>query len=189
MRLRRLVFCSIAIALAFVTSFIKLAHLPYGGSVTLFSMMFICLTGYWYGTGYGLLTGFLYGILQFLQEPYVLSLFQVGCDYLFAFTALGLTGLFRTGKNGLLKGYLTAVFVRGAFHSLGGYLYWMEYMPENFPESISFLYPVVYNYSYLLAEAVLTAVILLLPPVKNALGAVSRLALEKQNPQKGEEAV
>ena len=45
-----------------------------------------------------------------------------------------------------------AVIARGAFHALGGYLYWMSYMPDNFPKSLTAIYPIVYNYSYLLAE-------------------------------------
>ena len=130
---RRLAYCAMAVALAYVTSFIKPFELPYGGSVTLLSMLFIVLVGNWYGVKTGVLVGFAYGVLQFLQEPYFLSLFQVCCDYVLAFAALGLSGLFRKRKNGLLIGYIAAVLARGFFHSLGGYLYWMDYMPENFP--------------------------------------------------------
>lgn len=175
---RQLVFCGAAMALSFVTSCIKVFSLPYGGSVTLFSMLFICLTGYWYGLGTGMLTGLAYGILQFLQEPYVLSPFQVCCDYILAFAGLGLAGAFTRQTDGLRKGYLLGITVRGAFHALGGYLYWMDYMPENFPQSISRLYPIVYNYSFILAEGVLTLAVVSLPPVKNALGQIRRLAAE-----------
>jgi len=38
---RQLAFCGAAMALAFVTSYIRLFSLPYGGSVTLFSTLFI----------------------------------------------------------------------------------------------------------------------------------------------------
>ncbi len=173
---KKLVFCAAAVALAYLTSFIKLFALPYGGSVTLFSMLFICLIGNWYGVKVGLLTGFAYGILQFMQEPFVLSPFQVCCDYLFAFAALGLSGVFANSKNGLTKGYLLGVFGRGFFHSLGGYLYWMSYMPENFPKSLTAVYPIIYNFSFILAEAVLTLIILQLPPVKSGLEQVKKLA-------------
>ena len=101
---RRLAYCAMAVALAYATSFIKVFQLPYGGSVTLLSMLFIVLIANWYGVKTGLLVGFAYGILQFLQEPYVLSLFQVCCDYVLAFAALGLAGLFRGKRNGLLLG-------------------------------------------------------------------------------------
>lgn len=174
---QQLVTCAVALALAYVTSYIKLFKLPFGGSVTLFSMLFIVLIGYWYGPKTGILVGFAYGIMQFLQEPYVLSFFQVCCDYLLAFAALGLGGFFRNSKHGLIKGYLAAIIARGAFHTLGGYLYWMDYMPEEFPKALSFLYPVIYNYSYILAEAALTLILLSIPAVKKAMEQVRRSAL------------
>ncbi len=174
---RRLAYCAMAVALAYVTSFIKPFELPYGGSVTLLSMLFIVLVGNWYGVKTGVLVGFAYGVLQFLQEPYFLSLFQVCCDYVLAFAALGLSGLFRKRKNGLLIGYIAAVLARGFFHSLGGYLYWMDYMPENFPQSLRMLYPIIYNYSYLLAEGVITVIIIRLPAVSNALERIRKSAV------------
>ncbi len=176
-RSRQLAFCGTAMALSFVTSYIRLFHMPYGGSVTCFSMLFISLIGFWYGPRVGFLTGLGYGILQFLQEPFVLSFFQVCCDYLLAFAGLGLAGLFMHSRHGLIKGYLLGVFVRGFFHSLGGYLYWMEYMPEEFPKALTALYPIIYNYSYILAEAALTIVILMLPPVKKSLDQIRRMAI------------
>ena len=94
-------------------------------------MLFIVLIANWYGVGTGIMAGFAYGILQFIQEPYILSFFQVCCDYILAFAALGLAGLFAKQSHGLLKGYIIAVIARGAFHSLGGYLYWMSYMPDK----------------------------------------------------------
>lgn len=109
-----------------------------------------------------------------LQEPYVLSLFQVCCDYVLAFAALGVAGFFAKQKNGLLKGYIVAVLARGAFHALGGYLYWMDYMPDNFPKSLAAVYPIAYNYSFLLAEGLITIVIISIPAVQKALGRVKK---------------
>ena len=166
---KQLAYCAMAMALAYVTSFIKIFELPYGGSVTMLSMLFIVLAANWYGVKTGMLVGFAYGVLQFLQEPHFLSRLQVCCDYVLAFAALGLAGLFRGKKNSLLVGYLVAVLARGAFHSLGGYLYWMDYMPENFPQALRSLYPIIYNYSYLLAEGLVTVIIIKVPAVEAAL--------------------
>lgn len=174
---RQLIFCAAAMALAFVTSYIKLFEMPWGGSVTLCSMLFIVLTANWYGVKTGVLVGLAYGILQFIQEPYVLSLFQVCCDYVLAFAALGVAGLFSRSAKGLVKGYIAAVLARGAFHALGGYLYWMSYMPDNFPQSLRSVYPIVYNYSFLLAEALITAVVISVPAVASALNQVKRTAV------------
>lgn len=174
---RKLAFCAIALAIAFVTSYIKFLPMPYGGTLTLCSMLFIVLTGYWYGPFIGIIVGFVFGILQFIQEPYVLTIFQVCCDYFFAFAALGFAGFYRNYKNGLTIGYIFGILARGAFHVLGGYLYWMEYMPENFPKNLAVIYPFVYNYSYILGEGILTLIIINIPAVKKALESVSRMAL------------
>ena len=173
---RQLVFCAMAIALAYVTSYLKLFSLPWGGSVTLCSMLFIVLIGNWYGVQTGIFAGLAYGIMQFLQEPYVLSFFQVCCDYILAFAALGVAGFFAKSSHGLLKGYIAAVIARGAFHALGGYLYWMDYMPDNFPKSLTALYPIIYNYSYILLEGVLTIVVISIPAVSRALGRMRIMA-------------
>ena len=178
MTTRQLVFCAMAMALAFVTSYIKIFEMPWGGSVTLCSMLFIVLVANWYGVKTGILVGLAYSILQFIQEPFVLSFFQVCCDYFFAFSALGIAGLFAKQSNGLVKGYIAAVLARGAFHSLGGYLYWMDYMPENFPQSLRSIYPIAYNYSYLLAEGIITVLILMIPAVADALNQVKKTAVE-----------
>lgn len=178
MSAKQLAFCAMGIALGFLTSYIKLFELPFGGTVTLFSMLFIVLVAYWYGPKTGILVGFAYGLLQFLQEPYVLSFFQVCCDYILAFAALGVAGFFRNSKHGLVKGYMAAILARGLFHSLGGYLYWMDYMPENFPKALADLYPIVYNYSYILAEGVLTIVVLSIPAVTKALNQIRQIAVE-----------
>lgn len=173
---KTLAFCAMAIALAFVTSYVRLIKLPYGGSVTLFSMLSICLIGYWYGPKAGILTGAAYSILQFLQEPYILSPLQVCLDYLFAFASLGISGFFREQKNGLVTGYLAGAFARGLCHTLGGYLFWMSYMPDNFPRSLSSLYPIIYNYSYITLEAAITVAVLSIPAVKMAMARVKDLS-------------
>ncbi len=173
---KQLVFCAAAMALAFITSYIKVWEMPWGGSVTLCSMLFIVLAANWYGPGTGIFVGLSYGILQFIQEPYVLSFFQVCCDYILAFAALGIAGFFAKSRHGLLKGYIAAVIARGAFHALGGYLYWMDYMPDGFPQSLKSIYPIVYNYSYILAEAVITVIIISIPSVAKGLGRVKQTA-------------
>lgn len=178
MSTKQLVFCAAAMALAFITSYIKIWNMPWGGSVTLCSMLFIVLAANWYGPGTGIFVGLAYGILQFIQEPYVLSFFQVCCDYILAFAALGIAGFFAKSRHGLLKGYIAAVLARGAFHALGGYLYWMDYMPENFPQALKSVYPIAYNYSYLLAEAVITIVLISIPAVSKGLNRVKQNAVE-----------
>ncbi|MBD5461338.1 MAG: ECF transporter S component [Lachnospiraceae bacterium] len=163
---KRLAVCGVAIAMAFVLSFFKL-EMPYGGSVTLFSMLCICIIGYFYGIKAGLLSAFAYSILQFFQSggSYMLSPMQICCDYFFAFTALGLTGFFYQKKDKFILAYILAILARGLFHTIGGYLYWMDYMPDTFPKALAQLYPFIYNYAYILVEGAVTVILLKIPAV------------------------
>ena len=176
----RLTVSAISIALAFITSYIQLFKLPWGGCVTLFSMFFVCFVGYLYGPSTGLTAAFAYGILQFLQSggSYILSLPQVLFDYILAFAALGVAGFFYKNKNGLIIGYIAGCLARGVFASVAGYLYWMDYMPESFPKKLAMLYPIAYNYSYILIEMALTLVLLAIPSVRKA---IKRIAFEATN--------
>ena len=170
---RRLVFSGIAIALAFVTSFIKLFHLPMGGSVTLFSMFFITMVGYFYGIGPGLTAGVAYGILQMLIDPYIISVPQLLCDYIFAFGALGLSGFFSGKKNGLIPGFVTGVLGRFFFATLSGVIFFGMWAPEGMHP---LLYSVLYNGSYLGAELLITLAVLAVPAVRKAIGRIGVMA-------------
>ena len=172
---KQLVFSSMAVALALVTSMIKLFKLPMGGSVTLLSMLFIVLIGYWYGLGTGLTAAIAYGILQLIIDPYILSFPQMMVDYLLAFGALGLSGLFCNKKNGLVKGYIVGVLGRYFFAFLSGWIFFGMYAPEEFPNAV--VYSLAYNGSYIGAEALITLIVISLPPVAKALNAVKKQAL------------
>ena len=119
--------------------------------------------------------------MQFLQGggTYILSPMQACLDYFFAFAALGVSGFFYKKKNGLVIGYIVAILARGLFHTIGGYIYWMDYMPESFPSSLAAIYPICYNYAYILLEGVVTIIILMLPPVKKAMSYAKRVATEQ----------
>lgn len=177
---KQLVFSAMALALGFAASYVKILPMPWGGSITLCSMLFVALIGYWYGPKIGLCAGFAYGLLQFVQDggSYILSPLQACLDYIIAFAALGCSGFFTNKKNGLITGYIVAILARGLFHTIGGYLYWMDYMPESFPSSLAVIYPIAYNYSYILAEGVITVIIICLPPVKRAMASIKKLALQ-----------
>lgn len=168
---KQLVFCSAAIALSVVTSFIKLYTFPFGGSVTLCSMLFVCLIGYWYGPKIGLATGFAYGLLQLVTGPYIVFPLQVLVDYPLAFGALGLSGFFWKSRQGLLKGYLVGVFGRYLFAVLSGWLFFGTYAWEGWAP---LPYSLAYNAAYIVPEAVITLVILSLPPVKKAMELVKQ---------------
>ena len=170
---KKLAFCAVCMALAFVTSYIKLFDMPMGGAVTLASMFFITFVGYLYGPAVGLTVGVAYGILQLVIDPYMLSLPQVLVDYFFAFGALGLSGFLAEKKNGLYLGYILAVFGRFFFSTLSGVIFFAMYAPE---EMNPVVYSAMYNGGYLGAEAVLTLLIPAVPAVKKALAQVKTMA-------------
>ena len=175
MSTKQLVFSAMAIALATVTSMIKLFEMPMGGSVTLFSMLFIVLIGYWYGLGGGLTVAIAYGVLQLLLDPYILSFPQMLVDYILAFGALGLAGIFHNSKHGLIKGYIAAVLGRYFFAFLSGWIFFGMYAPDNFPNAA--VYSRAYNGSYLGAEALITLIVIAIPPVAKALQTVKNQAI------------
>lgn len=173
--IKQLAFCAVAIALGTVLSNIKVFSFPFGGSVTLLSMLIICLPGYWFGVGAGVMTGVAYGVLQMLIDPYILFPLQLVVDYLLAFGALGLAGLFAGRKGGLIPGYIVGVLGRYCFAVLSGWIFFGMYAWEGWNP---LLYSIVYNAIYIFVEAAATIVILLMPPVRKAMERVKREAVE-----------
>jgi len=176
---RQLAFAGLSLALAFALSYVKLFPMPFGGSVTLCSMLFVALVGYFYGPKIGFIAAFSYSILQFLQDgtTYILSPMQAILDYFLAFTMLGVSGFFARKKNGLIVGFIIGAIARATVHTIGGYIYWMEYMPEEFPQALAPVYPICYNFGFIVVEMIITVVILLLPPVKKGIAYIKRMAL------------
>lgn len=174
---KQLAFSAMAIALATVASMIKLIHLPMGGSVTLLSMFFVTLIGYWYGLGAGLTTGVAYGILQLVIDPYIISVPQMLVDYVFAFGALGLAGLFckNRKKYGIILCYIAGILGRYIFAVISGWIFFGIYA-SDYGFSSPVVYSLAYNGAYIFLEAGITIVILLIPPVNKALSYVKEIA-------------
>ena len=171
---RVLVFSAMAMALGTVTSMVKVVDMPMGGSVTLCSMFFICLIGYLFGLRKGLLAAVAYGFLQLVTDPYIISIPQMFTDYIFAFGALGLSGLFSDKKNGLTTGYLLGVLGRYVFTFLSGMIFFgTSGAAYNMAAPV---YSLIYNGAYLVPEALATVIILQLPPVKQGLLRVKEMA-------------
>lgn len=170
---RQLAFCGVMIALATVTSMIKVFTFPFGGSVTLLSMLFICLAGYFYGAKAGLPVAIAYGIIQLFLNPIVYYPMQLVIDYVLAFGALGLAGFFWKQKHGLLIGYLAGIVGRWIFATLSGYIFFAEYAWEGWNPLV---YSMTYNGAYIFAEGLITIIVLLLPPVADAMRRIKAMA-------------
>lgn len=173
---KQLVFSAVAMALAMVTSMLKLFEMPLGGSVTPLSMLFIVLIGYWYGPKAGLMIGFAYGLLQFILDPVFYSIPQMIVDYPLAFGALGVSGFFFQKKYGLQIGYIVGIFARFVFAWLSGVLFFAAYAEGSGMSAP--VYSMVYNGSYIFTEGILTLVLISIPPVAKALLQVKQMATE-----------
>ena len=160
---RLLTYGSACIAVAFVLSFIKLFPLANGGSVTFASMLPMLAYGYMAGPIWGIIAGLAYAVLQYLQEPFFLSLPQFLFDYIFPFMALSaLSGIFRT-KNKHLNiylGFALAILVRYFCHVFAGIVFWAEYAPYN-----PVLYSFVYN-SFVFVDAIPCFILFSIPGVQ-----------------------
>jgi thiamine transporter len=171
---KQLAFCSMAMALGFVLSnYFKVKVFPTGGSVTLLSMLVICLPAYWYGVGTGVLTGVAFGFLNLIIDPYVIHPAQLVVDYMLAFGALGLAGLFADKKNGLMKGYLVAVLGRYFFAVISGWIFFGYYAWDGWA---ALPYSLVYNASYIFVEAAITIVVLSISTVKQPMITIRNMA-------------
>ncbi|MBD5451467.1 MAG: energy-coupled thiamine transporter ThiT [Lachnospiraceae bacterium] len=170
---KQLAFCAMSIALGTVLSYVKIFHFPWGGSITLLSMLVITLPGYFYGVRVGLITGLAHGALQLLIDPYIVFPLQVIVDYFLAFGALGLSGLFANAKNGLVKGYIVGILGRYVFAVISGWIFFGEYAWDGWA---ALPYSLVYNGIYIFAEGIVTVIIIMLPPVKGAIDRIKKMA-------------
>lgn len=168
MKTKTLTTCALCIALATVLSMIKLFHFPFGGSVTLLSMLVITLPALIYGVRIGIISGLVYGMLQFVLGPTAISVTQVLLDYVLAFSVMGVAGFVKDKKNSFIKGYLMAVVARWIIATLAG-LAWVAAGSTAWEGWNPVPYSMAYNGAYIFTEAAITVIVLLLPPVKKVL--------------------
>ena len=162
MKLRALCEGAVLVAVAEILSFIKLWEMPWGGSIVL-SMVPLVLYAVRWGLGAGLLSGFVFGVLQFVFDGgFAIGWQSIIGDYLLAFTVLGLAGLVARKKSGVFTGTLIAGFARFLVHYVVGATIWAEYMPETFfnmTMTTPWFYSALYNGAYMLPDMVILLVI------------------------------
>ena len=122
---RCIAMAGITVAMSFGLSYIKLWEMPQGGSITLCSLLPIMIFSYIYGTKKGVFVCFIYGVLQAIQDPWIIHPAQFLLDYPIAFATIGLTGIFANNfKNlpqiGFLLGGIVASVARFISHVLSG---------------------------------------------------------------------
>ncbi len=95
---RSIALAGVCIAMSFVLSYVKLWRMPQGGSVTFVSMLPVMLYAYVYGTKKGVLIGLIYGLMQAMQDPWIIHPAQFLLDYPIAFAMVGFAGAFSSVK-------------------------------------------------------------------------------------------
>ncbi|MBQ8967499.1 energy-coupled thiamine transporter ThiT [Ruminococcus sp.] len=161
---------AVMVALASVLSLIKVYKLPWGGSITLLSMLPICIYSIKHGIGKGLAVSFVYALVQmFLDLGEVLSWgltasTLIAClllDYLVAYTVIGFAGIFRRkGMAGWIAGTVIALLLRLASHFASGVWIWESAgkLWDGFDTSNTYLYSLVYNGSYMVPEIIFSVI-------------------------------
>jgi thiamine transporter len=165
------------IAVATVLSEFKITWLPFGGSLTLFSMIPIIIIALRNGPVWGLSTAFVYSTTQFLFDASKLSGWGIAgakafilCtlfDYIIAFTVLGLAGFFKfsfdkTQKRGE-KVFVASIatllvcILRYSSHVFVGAVLWYELFKESIAEG-AWVYSITYNFTYMLPETIITLI-------------------------------
>lgn len=158
MKTKKLVTAAMLLAIATVLSIIQIIKLPFGGSVTLVSMLPIILIAYIYGVKFGLLSALVYSLLQMLTGLDTITAFFLPgdskmpvsaavcvclLDYVLAYTVLGIGGIFKHKlKNSVTEiclGAFAATFARYIMHVISGTIFfgaWAEWFFEN-PSGLS----------------------------------------------------
>ena len=159
---KRLTESAMLLAMAIVLELVSkmvIPEMPFGGQVTLVSMLPVVLISYRHGVKWGLVSGFCYALLEMvIGAKTVAAAFQPGyfgdgamignamlmclLDYVLAFTVLGLGGIFRdkiqNKGTAQMCGSLAALGARYLAHILSGYILfsgWAEWFftQDGFP--------------------------------------------------------
>lgn len=162
---KRLTLSAVLIALSAVLSLVRVYDLPLGGSITLLSMLPVCVIAICYGTRWGLFCSVLYAFVQILLDLGKLMGYGmtpqiwIGSlifDYIIAFGSLGISGAFRKrGTWGICSGICVSMFLRFLSHFISGSILFGTFAPEGWN---IYLYSLCYNGSYMLPEMILTVV-------------------------------
>ena len=181
-----------AVSISAICAVMPFLNLPFGGGFTIASMLPIITVAYMYGTKWGLLTAFVYSIMQMLlgfntvsafflpgdsQMLWYRAVIVILIDYIIAYTVLGFGGIFRNKfetKKALVLGSIFAISLRYVAHIVSGAIFfgtWAEWFftQDGFPSwgekileafsgaSLSTVYSIIYNGTYMIPEIIITA--------------------------------
>lgn len=190
---RSLSFAAVCVALSFALSYVRIVKMPMGGSITLASMLPIMLYAFMFGSRKGVAAGLVYGVLQAVQDPWILHPAQFALDYAVAFSALGLAGCLKGLNifNGKIRlqftlGAVIAGILRFVSHYFSGVFAFGSYA-SGFAEEFNmpsltnpYFYSFVYQSMYVIPEIIIVIVVgVLLLSSKNFAKQVEKFSLPK----------
>lgn len=158
---------ALLVAVATILHQIVLFHMPQGGSVTAGVMVPLLILSYRYGPSVGALGGFLYGIINLIQDPYFVHPIQVLFDYPLPFVCLGIAGL--KINNNFVIPTAVAFFNRFLCHVISGVIFFSEYAPQG---TSPLMYSIIFNGTYLLPDIVICCIIMKFMPLKRIMAAM-----------------
>jgi len=162
---------AVSIALALALSFIKFKIWGEGGSVD-FVMVPILVFALRWGAGWGVLAGAVFGFLKcILFEGLGYNWASLFLDYVFAYGAVGLAGIFRGRSWGVVPGVILGCLARYGFHCVSGVVLYASYMPDIYmgiDMNNVWVYTLIYNGTYMLPNTLLAVIILIL--LKKSMG-------------------
>lgn len=154
-------YAGVCIAMSFALSYLRIVKLPQNGSITVASMLPLMLYSYIFGTKKGVFAGGIYGLLQALQDPFIIHPAQFLLDYPLAFACIGLAGIFacnaKLEKLPQLQFALGAVVAgigRFLMHFLAGAFAFSAFAGDQNP----FVYSFVYQLGYVFPDVAIVIV-------------------------------
>lgn len=169
---RALVEGALMIALATaLNEYTKVIPMPFGGGVTICSMLPLVVFSFRFGWQRGLVTAGAFSLLQMVfgldNVSYATSAAMAAgiilLDYIVPYTVIGLAGLFRTSKleTSYVLGIVVTFALRLLCHFITGWWIWDALWPNDFG-LVAPVYSLVYNGSYMVGEMVLSSVVAVL---------------------------
>ena len=151
-------YAAVCIAMSFALSYLRIIKMPQGGAITIASLLPLMIYAYAFGVKKGVFAGIVYGILQAVQDTYILHPAQFILDYPAAFSCIGLAGIFASFAKWdkypqvkFLAGAIVAGIGRLIMHFISGIFAFGTFAPEGTPVVIySLTYQALYVFPDLL---------------------------------------
>lgn len=142
-------------AISFLCEMIPFLNLPFGGTITIASLLPLVLIGYLYGPAWGFGSSFVYSLIQMAigyrtvaglftptSDSYMgarNALFILLLDYVLAYTAVGLASIFRKLKPlpALVWGSITGLLACYLFHVLSGAVFYGAWAEWFFTDTVA----------------------------------------------------